>query len=859
MGTDRIVRVTKPKTNIARDKWLWKLAWKDGKNNWFRLILFIFSIVMGIAALVAVNSFNDNLLKDIDNQARAFLAADVVLYGNESFVEADSLFFDFIANEQANDARLSSMVSFPHSGDTRLVQVVGIKGNYPFYGTFETVPESALTSYRMGNRALVDENIALQYGLSVNDTLKVGRLKLPIAGFVTKIPGNINISASLAPAVYMPLDSLEKTGLIRAGSRVYYRKYIRAGDQQNEKDVLTSLRPAIRSYNLSWETAAFRKENLGNGFENIFRFLNLLGFMALILGSIGSASSVVIYLKEKHKTIAILRCLGVAAREAWLIFFIQTMALGFLGSLLGIIFGHYLQMYIPLMLSDFIPLSLHFNISWKAVFLGIVTGLASTLIFSFLPLKNIRHILPLNALQIEPETNYRKVPGMIVIIVVVLAVTLTLATIQSGSFITGTAFMAGILLTCLAMYLIAKLLILIVKYLFIRRSGFIWKQGLINLFRPNNQTMVLVIVMGMSTFLIATLNLVQNNLVKQVNIIGNQNKTDLVLFDIQPAQQGEVDSLITKYELTVNQVVPIITLRFEKIRNKRLGALKNDERGPIPNWLLYMEHLVTYRDELLPAEKIIEGQFIPVKKRNTDSTFISLTKSMADRLHVELGDEIEFNVHGLSLKTYVGSIRKLDWQRIQNNFMFVFPSGVLEKAPQHYAYLISSSNKNSTAQLQNELNDLMPNVSSVDLQLILGTLDTIIDKTAFVIRFMALFSIITSLIILGTTVLNTRQAKIRENVLLRTLGASEKQVNAILLLEYLFIGLFAGVTGILLSILSSWGLTTYFLDLLFFPDVKHIGMLLLLTTSITVMIGWLHNKSILNKSPMVVLQEQKQA
>ena len=857
MGTDRIVRVKKPGINLIKDKWLWKLAWKDGKNNWLRLMLFIFSIVTGIAALVAVNSFNDNLLKDIDNQARAFLAADVVLYANESFAAPDSTFFDSLANEQANDARLSSMVSFPKTGDTRLVQVIGIAGNYPFYGPFEAIPESAIARYRGGSCALIDENVALQYELSVDDTIKVGKLTLPIAGFVTKIPGNINISASLAPSVYIPLDSLEKTGLIRAGSRVYYRKYIKAAGEQREKNLLSALRPAIRAYNLSWETAAFRKESLGKGFESIFRFLKLLGFMALILGSIGAASSVVIYLKEKHHTIAILRCIGISASAGWLIFFIQTMGLGFLGSLLGVVLGHYLQMCIPLMFADFIPLSISFHISWKAVLLGLATGVTFTLLFSLLPLKNIRHISPLNALQNGLDAGKSSVSATIIVILAVLTVTLALAALQSGSIIIGAAFVGGILFTFMVMCLIAKILILVVRYLFIRKSGFVWKQGLINLFRPNNQTMVLVIVLGMSTFLTATLNLVQNNLINQVNIIGNQNKTDLILFDIQPGQLTGVDSLIRRYQLKVNQAVPIITLKFEKIRDKRLGALKEDERGSVPNWLLYMEHLVTYRDELLPAEKIIEGKFTPVKKRNADSTFISLTKSMADQLHVGLGDAIEFNVHGLSLKTYVGSIRKLDWQRIQNNFMFVFPSGVLEKAPQQYAYLISSSNKNSTAKFQNELNEQMPNISSVDLQLILGTLDAVIDKTALIIRFMALFSIVTSLIVLGATVLNTRQAKIRENVLLRTLGASEKQVNVILLLEYLFIGLFAGVTGIILSILSSWGLTTYFLDLLFLPDVKYIVLLLLVTTVVTVSIGWLHNKAILSKSPMAVLREQK--
>ncbi len=850
---DRIIKVNKPKTNIFKDKWIWKIAWRDTKNNRIRLCLYVGSMLFGIAALVAVNAFNYNLWKDIDNQARAFLAADLVLYANHDFEELNTSYFDSLANEQAEDARLSSMISFPKSGISRLAKVTGIRGPYPLYGPFTTSPADAVELFREGGYALMDENLALQHDISLMDSIDIGTLTLPVIGFVTKIPGNVNISATFAPSVYIPLDSLAGTGLIQAGSQVHYRKFFKHLPNQKEKNLLIAVKPAIREYNVSWESVSYRKENLSKGFEQIFRFLNLMGFIALIIGSIGAASSVVIYLKEKTNTIATLRCLGISAHEGYLIFLIQSLVLGFIGSVAGTLIGLYLQRLIPLLLQDFIPTTFSFGFSWKAALLGISTGMISTFLFSFFPLRRLKHTTPVEAFRERPAVVKRNGQAHWPVLLLITVFLLIMAVIQSGSLWVGLSFIGGIVITCMALIIVAQTLIYCVQVLIQKKAAFVWKQGLSNLFRVNNQTFVLITVIGVSTLLITTLQQTHFNLIKQVDLIGSQNNTDLVLFGVEPTQTDYIDSLISIQQIENQQKIPVVTIRLESINQHSLNELKSHPDYPVPAWLLYQEHLITYRGALLTTEKIIEGKFTP-RVRKGDSIFISVTSTMADQLHVGLNDAIEFNIHGLIINTYVGSIRKMDWQKIQNSFMFVFPEGVLEKAPQQYAYLLGTSEDKTSTNFQNILTEQAPNISSLDLKLALGTLNNVIDKTSFVINFMMAFCLLTSLIVLIGAVLNSQQSRIRENILLKTIGARQKVIHQIFCLEYLFIGFFAASSGVILSIGASWLLTAYFFDLNYYLDFLNLILLITVIMGATLIVGWLHNRVVLKKNAMEILR-----
>ena len=229
---------------------------------------------------------------------------------------------------------------------------------------------------------------------------------------------------------------------------------------------------------------------------------------------------------------------------------------------------------------------------------------------------------------------------------------------------------------------------------------------------------------------------------------------------------------------------------------------------------------------------------------------------MSETLKLKVGDEIVFDVQGVPFTTYIGSIRDVDWQRIQTNFIFVFPNGVIDKAPQFYVLMTRTPDKVKASIFQQELVKFFPNVSAIDLGLILKTIDEFMGKVAYVIRFMALFSVITGLIVLIGAISNSRFARLKENVLLRTLGAVRKQIVQLTLIEYTYLGVISGITGSLLSILSAWALAKFFFKIEFSPDLLGVVTISSGVALITIAIGWFNTRSVYGDTPIDILRKE---
>ena len=318
------------------------MAWRDSRRNRGRLILFISSIVIGIAALVAINSFSENLQKDIDKEAKSLLGADLVVQGNQPAADSIREVFELMGPvRQSETVSLVSMVYFPKNEGTRLSQIRAQEGAYPFFGKLSTEPANAEQSFKDAANAdaqipppvaLVEKTLMLQFGLEVGDTVRVGNVPFLIEGQLNAAPGRSGIAGSIAPVVYIPKAYIEQTGLIQPGSLVFYQYHFEFPLEANLNDeVLTLLKPAIEGTSFEYDTVEERQEDVSEAFASMNTFLNLVGFIALLLGCIGVASSVHIYIRDKMSSIAVLRCLGVKGWQAFQIYLIQVVALGLVG------------------------------------------------------------------------------------------------------------------------------------------------------------------------------------------------------------------------------------------------------------------------------------------------------------------------------------------------------------------------------------------------------------------------------------------------------------------------------------------------------------------------------------------------
>ena len=834
--------------------WLILMAWRDSRRNRSRLFLFISSIILGIAALVAIYSFEYNLKKDIDSQAKSLLGADLVIETNKTVSKEALPMLMELGDKRSEERAFASMIYFPKNEGTRLVNVRALSGEYPYYGDIETSPANASRTFRLEKRALVDKTLMLQFDVKPGDSIKVGELTFEIAGVLNKAPGQTGFNSSVAPIVYIPLAYLEETGLSQKGSRITYNFYYKFAEEVDVEKLAKKLEPQLEKSELDYETIESRKENTGRSFEDLTEFLALVGFIALLLGCIGVASAIHIYIREKINTIAILRCLGASSRQAFIIYLIQIIGIGLIGSMVGALLGTLIQQFLPMVLGDFLPVKITVAISWAAIAQGILLGLIISILFALLPLVSVRNISPLNTLRLSfQETSLFKDPVKWLVYFIIVSFVFGFTYLQMGSLKKTVFFTSGVLAGFLVLAALAYAMMWLARRYFPSSWSYLWRQGFANLFRPNNQTLILVVSIGLGTAFICTLFFVQDILINRVTLSSSKNQPNMVLFDIQSDQKAAVSNLTKSMNLPVLQEVPIVNMRMTEIKGRTAADYKKDSVAWGAMRGLEREYRVTYRDSLSDSEEIIEGKWIG-RAEPGKPVYVSIEDGYARRIGVKVGDELKFNVQGAPLKALVGSTRKVDWNRIQTNFILIFPAGVLEDAPQFHVLLTQVPSNEISAKYQQAVVRTFPNISMIDLGLVLSVLDEILDKMGFVIRFMAAFSIITGLIVLISSVLISKYQRIRESVLLRTIGASRKQILVITALEYFFLGALAAGAGIILSLIASWSLARFTFETSFMPDILPVALLFLIITSLTVLIGLFNSRGILNRPPLEVLR-----
>jgi putative ABC transport system permease protein len=569
---------------------------------------------------------------------------------------------------------------------------------------------------------------------------------------------------------------------------------------------------------------------------------------------VGVASAINIYIREKITSIAIMRCMGVKASEAFLIYLIQITGIGLIGSVAGAILGTSIQHLLPFVLKDFLPITISVQISWMAIWQGVVLGIIISVLFALLPLINIRNISPLNTLRLSFEdTATKRDPLRWLVYLLVVGFVVSFSYLQLEDWASAATFTVGILIAFLILTAIAWLLIRFTRLLIMSSWSYIWRQGFANLYRPRNQTIILTVSIGLSTAFIATLFLIQQLLIAQVSLSSSGNQSNMILFDIQTAQEKPLAELTRKEGLPVLSQVPIITMRLEKVNGKTAADAKKDSTLRISPRAYSWEYRVTYRDSLTSSEDITSGKFIGKATPGKDIP-VSAEERFAQRINAKIGDKLVFNVQGVIMNTYISSIRKVNWNRVQTNFQVLFPTGVLEEAPQFHVLLTHVPSQKSSAAYQQAVVKAFPNVSIIDLGLVLTVLDELLDKIGYVIKFMSGFSILTGIIVLISSVRISKYQRIQESVLLRTLGASRRQIFSITALEYLFLGTLSALTGIVIAIGSSWLLAKYTFKTPYHVDLAPVAYIFIAITGLTVIIGLLNSRGILNKPPLEVLR-----
>jgi putative ABC transport system permease protein len=826
-----------------------------------RLLLLTSTVALGVAALVAINSFTDNLRDSVRLQARALLGADLALVSRQPFSARVEALLDTLAKRSrlARVTSFSGMAYVPRTAGTRLVQVAAVQGHYPFYGEIRTEPRTAWSQLERGRHVIVDPSLLTALGARVGDTIALGEGRFVITGSVQGAPSDVGVRFALGPRIYIPARYLEETALLGFGARVEYEAFLQLPSGLSAQSLAERYRPSLRSERVRLHTVADDQRNLNEVLTRLTGYLGLVALIALLLGGIGVASATVVFVRQRSETVAVLRCLGATAGAVFAIYLLEAGAMGLVGSAAGALVGVGLQRLLPGLLAGLIPVDVVPSLSWSAVGLGIGMGVWVALVFALLPLLAVRRISPLAALRrpYEHERGPRD-RWWLVGALALAASTVLLAVRQVGSWRQGTIFAAAVGVTLLILWTAAWLLTRGMRRWLPAGWPYVWRQGLANLHRPANQTVTLVLAIGFGAFLLGTLYLVQHNLLRQLRLTGGPARPNLVLFDIQPDQLAEVQRELRDARLPTGEPTPIVPMRMRLVKGRPvtdlLAGTPGREEDPRSNaWVYRREYRSTYRDSLVASERVVEGEWSSVRQ---SPARISVEQDLARELGVGIGDEIVWDVQGVPIATRIASLREVDWARFEPNFFVVFGPGTLESAPQTFVTLTRVPDPADRGRLQRRLAERFGNVSTLDLSLLQEALERLVERVVLAIRFMALFSLGVGALVLIGALASSRFQRVREGALLRTLGATRGQVYRVVLAEYLSLGLLASTVALLLAAVAGWAVARFVFEGPFTLPVLQMAALTLTIVTITVIVGLANSREVIGRPPLEVLREE---
>ncbi len=839
-------------------KWVFNMAWRDSRSNRRKLFLYMAAIIVGVAAQVAITSFRVNLNESIDNQAKELLGADLEVERNAPLQPELIAYLDSLSSDQSEMLGFSSMAYFPKNGNTRLSQISAMEHGFPYYGIIETNPPEAANQFIDEFAALVDEPIMIQFGLEVGDSVKIGLTTYEIIGAIIDIPGQSMANTFLGPRVLIPYERIEETGLLERGSMLEYNIFVKYPEGTIAENVEADLDAMNDTLDFRFDDVEERRTEVGEAILYLSNFLNLIGFIALLLGGIGVASSIFVYVRQKIRTVAVLRCMGASSNQTMAIFLIQATSMGLVGSLIGTFLGTLIQLYLPVLIQDFIPVDIELFISWQSVFIGLLMGVGISIVFALFPLLAVRKISPLFTLrfvdvnlgQLLSRWNRILLFGFIGIAITGYAWVMLLDLSAAIYFTLG-------LTLCLLLLAGCSILIMKGARRFIPSGWkYEWRQGLSNLYRPNNQTATLLLTFGLGVTLISSLYLSQDLLLGTINFEGDNDLPNLAFYDIQYDQNEGVNSILEENGMDIMQNVPIVTMRLQSIQNREISAILSDTSRTAARWALTREYRSTYRDSLVETETLLDGEFIGSVSEFGSIVPVSVSQDILEDLDVALGDTIVWDVQGIPITSYISSTRMVNWQTPQPNFFVVFPTGVLEPAPQFFATTVRTPSREASIAVQQQIVLAFPNVSALDVSQIVGTIREFIDRVTFVIQFIGLFSIITGLIVLVGSAATSRFQRIRESVLLRTLGANQKQVVQIQIIEYAFLGILAAFIGLSLSVGSSALLAIFYFDIDFTPNYLLLATEAGILIALVLLIGLMNTRGIHHRPPLEILRSE---
>jgi len=859
-----------------------RIAARELKASRGKFVFVILSVAIGVAALTGVRGFSSSFRSMLLLRARSIMAADLSARMTRRATpdEADGLHAITESGVKLTPVtELLSMASAAKSMDPLLVSLKAVDPEqYPFYGDVDLQPAIELKKALSGDSVAVGDDLLLRLNLHVGDQIKVGGKLFTIAAVVENEPDRLSGSFAAGPRVLMSQNALDTTGLLQPGSHAAQRLLFKlpAGTQGHpvSDEAVAGLKTQLEKLLPDAQISDYREANpaLTKGLDGATGLLSLMSLVALVLGAVGVAMAMRAHLQQRLDSIAIMKSLGAGSTQVMKIYLLQTLLLGLAGGLLGVAMGIGVQLVLPLFLAKLLHITPAFRLDPRAYAIGLGAGLLTTLLFTLPPLLDIRGVRPILILRRAVEVSddpfstrmMRKLRGsgaQIGAIVLILGGLAFLAARVSDSRTVGGLFAAGLVIVLLVLLGMSALTLYLLR-LFLSRTRLhlpsAVRHGLSNLYRPGNPSAALLAALGLGVMQIVTVYIAQRAVVQEMEISTAANLPNVFLIDIATNEVDGVRALLAHQPGVKGtpEIAPVVSSRLLAVDGVAAAQLKLQH---MPRRALQSLNLTwpSTVDQPPEGDKVIRGAWWTAQQ-SADSAahpLVAIERQEADRLGVKPGQKMTFSAQDSEFTATVVAIYEPDSRHALSRAEFVLPAPALAGLPVVW-YGGVHCEPGTTATLQRALYQAFPTITVIDVAATLEVVRQVILQITYVIQFLAGFSIFAGIVILASSIAGTRYRRIREVVVLKTLGATRPRIATIFSIEFAVLGLVAGFVGLIFANILARLLLLRVLHFDYrFQPWMDLGAWLA-TGALTVAAGWLASHRILGQKPLEVLREE---
>lgn len=850
---------------------IFKLSLREIRNSKIFSLVFVINTTLGLLGFVTLNSFKESLDTKLASRAREMLTADLSISGRKDLTELEvKKTFEYLQdkiNRSAYNIQIYSMVrTIEQKGDegrVRLAQIQGIDKNYPLYGELEVKEKVKRDELFKTASVWIAPELSHQLKLERGDRVTIGKKEFTVGGIIAVDSTKSFQGVGLAPKLYMSREALLETDLVGFGSIAVYRRYfefkpdLKISPKEIKEHLFTFLTDPALNINLPENSS----EQVGRVLGYLTDYLGLVALVALFLSGVGASYLFQSFLFARFKEIGILKSLGLKRKKILSLYSLQIFILGVAASLLALGAASALSPLVEKLLKDNLALDIAMFLSLKTITISLMIGVVSSLLVCGpVLIKILSHPTTDLFSDIQLFKWNWKIKDMLLFFPLILLFWV-LAIWQASSIKVGSLFTGAILISSILFLTLFPLFLRGIEKIFFSKKeslrspgGFSFSMGLRNLTRHRLSSTMSFLALSIGVMLMSLIVQLEASL--KGELLGSvDNRPSLFLFDIQEGQDGELEAFLEEKNLPLAHLAPMVRARITKINDKEYKREDEDLKFATreeQNEARFRNRGVnlSYALELNSSERLVEGEAFlgPFDEKSGELPLISLEKRYADRMKIELGDTVSFDILGVQIKAKVSNLRSVRWTSFIPNFFIIFQPGVLEDAPKTFLAALGEMSQEKNFEAQDMIVEKFSNISIINVAEVIEEVLTIFSLMSKAIFIMAILCLIVGFVVLYSITEHQTRRRSVELSLYKILGLKAMKVQKFLFIEFILMALMSIVIGASLSLILGKVVAVLFFDNVWTIDIISLLMIAVSVLVMTLLTVYSASNRILNKS-----------